>query len=205
MAEQNNGFLTAKPTEGGEFSLLEAGAYSAICVGVTSRNFKRYQSEDLEAKFQFVFQVVENGQKHYLRTLPLRNVINEKSNLFVLLNSWTGVTLEKCADGIDLSKLVGYKAQIVVDEQEREGKKFNGIANVLKARKSDTTAFVPDNEAPAYLKNNLLLEKWIDGLGFAAPKDEEKKQDEKKPDVNQVSAEEFLNGKQEDEAADLPF
>ena len=174
MAEQTNGFMTAKPTESGEFSLLEAGCYDAVCVGVTSRNFKKYQSEDLEAKFQFIFQIVDDGNKHYLRTLPLRNVINDKSNLFVLLNSWTGVTLEKCADGVDLSKLVGYKAQIVVDEQEREGKKYNGIQNILKAKKNSTVAFVPDDQAPAYLKSNLLLEKWIDGLGFAAPKEDAK-------------------------------
>lgn len=208
MADQNNGFITAKPTESGEFSLLEAGAYDAICVGVTSRNFKKYQSEDLEPKFQFVFQIVEDGQKHYLRTLPLRNVINDKSNLFTLLNSWTGVTLEKCADGIDLSKLVGYKAQIVVDEQEREGKKYNGIANILKAKKSSTVAFVPDNEAPAYLRNNLLLEKWIDGLTFAAPVEKDEKDADPKPskDTKKVSGKDFLETKEEDDEDDkLPF
>lgn len=207
MAEQNNGFITAKPTESGEFSLLEAGAYDAICVGVTSRNFKKYQSEDLEPKFQFIFQIVEGDQKHYLRTLPLRNVINEKSNLFALLNSWTGVTLEKCADGIDLSKLVGCKAQIVVDEQEREGKKYNGIANILKAKKSSTVAFVPDNEAPAYLKNNLLLEKWIDGLAFAAPveKDEKEVAPQSSKEPKKVSGKEFLEGKSEEEDDDTPL
>jgi hypothetical protein len=206
MAEQNNGFITAKPTESGEFSLLEAGAYDAICVGVTSRNFKKYQSEDLEAKFQFVFQINEDGKNHYLRTLPLRNVINDKSNLFTLLNSWTGVTLEKCADGIDLSKLVGCKAQIVVDEQEREGKKYNGIANILKAKKSSTVAFVPDDAAPAYLKNNLLLEKWIDGLGFAAPQEDEAKSEKPSKDTK-MSGKEFLEGKAEgeEEDGDLPF
>lgn len=208
MAEQNNGFITAKPTESGEFSLLEAGAYDAICVGVTSRNFKKYQSEDLEAKFQFVFQINEDGKNHYLRTLPLRNVINDKSNLFTLLNSWTGVTLEKCADGIDLSKLVGCKAQIVVDEQEREGKKYNGIANILKAKKSSTVAFVPDDAAPAYLKNNLLLEKWIDGLGFAAPQEDEAKSEKVDKAPKQMSGKEFLEGKAEDDDDDgdsLPF
>lgn len=208
MAEQNNGFITAKPTESGEFSLLEAGAYDAICVGVTSRNFKKYQSEDLEAKFQFVFQINEDGKNHYLRTLPLRNVINDKSNLFTLLNSWTGVTLEKCADGIDLSKLVGCKAQIVVDEQEREGKKYNGIANILKAKKSSTVAFVPDDAAPAYLKNNLLLEKWIDGLGFAAPQEDETKSEKGDKAPKQMSGKEFLEGKAEDDDDDgesLPF
>jgi hypothetical protein len=207
MAEQNNGFITAKPTEGGEFTLLEAGAYDAICVGVTSRNFKKYQSEDLEAKFQFVFQINEDDKNHYLRTLPLRNVINDKSNLFTLLNSWTGVTLEKCADGIDLSQLVGCKAQIVVDEQEREGKKYNGIANILKAKKSSTVAFVPDDAAPAYLKNNLLLEKWIDGLGFAAPQEDEAKSEKADKAPKQMSGKEFLEGKAEgeDEDDDLPF
>lgn len=203
MAEQNtNSFMTAKPTESGEFSLLEAGCYDAICVGVTSRNFKKYQSEDLEAKFQFIFQIVDGDSKHYLRTLPLRNVINDKSNLFVLLNSWTGITLDKCADGVDLSKLVGYKAQIVVDEQEREGKKYNGIQNILKAKKNSTVTFVPDDQAPAYLKSNLLLEKWIDGLGFAAPKEDAKPSKDVKVEGDFVN----LNSDEEDEEMkELPF
>lgn len=171
MAEQNNGFITAKPTESGEFQLLEPTAYDAVCVGVTARNFKKYQSEDLESKFQFVFQVVDGDQKHYLRTLPLRNVINEKSNLFVFLNKWTGVTLDKCAEGLDLSKLVGCKAQVVVGEQEREGKKYNTVENIIKPKKGSSVEFTPDDKAPAYLKANLLLEKWIDGLGFAAKDD----------------------------------
>lgn len=167
MAEQNNGFLTAKPTEGGEFSILEASVYNAVCVGVTSRNFKKYQSEDLEPKFQFVFQINDGGKNHYVRTLPLRNVISDKSNLFVFLNSWTGITLDKLSEGFDLSKLVGYPAQLVIQEDEREGKRFNSIANILKAKKNSAATFVEDSKAPAYLKSNLLLEKWIDGLSFA--------------------------------------
>lgn len=167
MAEQNNGFLTAKPTEGGEFPILEAGTYNAICVGVTSRNFKKYQSEDLEPKFQFVFQINEDGKNHYIRTLPLRNVISDKSNLFVFLKSWTGITIDKLSEGFDLSKLVGIPAQLVLNEDEREGKKFNSLVNILKAKKSSAATFVEDSKAPAYLKSNLLLEKWIDGLSFA--------------------------------------
>lgn len=170
MAETNN-FMTATPSEGGDFKLLEDGAYDAVCVGVTSRNFKKYQSEDLEAKFQFIFQIEEDGELHYLRTLPMRNVINDRSNLFTFLNAWTGVTLEKLSEALDLSKLVGYKAQIVVGTSEREGKKYNDIKNVLKAKKSSSVKFVPDTEAPAYLKANLLAERWIDGLGFAVAKE----------------------------------
>ena len=202
MAEQNNGFITAKPTESGEFPLLEAGAYNGVCVGVTARNFKKYQSEDLESKFQFIFQVVEDGQKHYLRTLPLRNVINEKSNLFVLLNSWTGVTLEKLSEGIDLSNLVGCKAQVVVNEQEREGKKYNVIEKIMKPKKNSSTEFAPDDKAPAYLKANLLLEKWIDGLGFA------EKGEKDETSAESVKEQDFSNpapGADSGEEPDLPF
>lgn len=171
MAEQTNEWMTATPSASTEgFEILEAGAYDAVCVGLTRKNFKKYQSDELESKFQFIFQVVEGDTKHYLRTLPLRNVINEKSNLFLLLSSWTGVTLEKAAGGIDLGKLVGFKAQVVVGETERDGKKYNTIENVLKAKKNSKVEFVEDDSAPAYLTRDLLGAHWIDGLSFAEAK-----------------------------------
>ena len=165
MAE--NDFLTAAPSVGGEFELLEAGAYEGVCVGIVKREFKKFQSEETEPKFVFVFQVVDGDTKHYLRTLPMRNVINDKSNLFMFLNSWLGLSLEKCSEGIDLSKLVGMKAQVVVAESERDGKTYNTISNVLKAKKNSTVEFVKDDKAPAFLNKNVLSSKWIEGLGFA--------------------------------------
>ena len=133
MAEQIDLLTTAAATaNGGNFEILEAGVYDGVCVGVTVRPFRKYQSEDLENKFQFVFQVVDGDTKHYLRTLPFRNVINEKSNLFLFLNGWTGLGLDKLTGGIDLKQFVGAKAQIVVGEAEREGKKYNSITNVIR-------------------------------------------------------------------------
>lgn len=175
MANENNEFMTAAPSTGDAFELLEAGAYDAVCVGLTKREFKKYQSDELEPKFQFVFQVVDGDVKHYLRTLPFRNIINEKSNLFMFLNSWLGVTLEKASAGIDLGKTVGLKAQVVVGESEREGKKYNTIETVLKAKKSSTVKFIADDKAPAFLTKNLIASHWIDGLAFSeatAPKPE---------------------------------
>ena len=171
MAEQIDLLTTAAATaNGGNFEILEAGVYDGVCVGVTVRPFRKYQSEDLENKFQFVFQVVDGDTKHYLRTLPFRNVINEKSNLFLFLNGWTGLGLDKLTGGIDLKQFVGAKAQIVVGEAEREGKKYNSITNVIKTKKNSTVAFVKDDKAPAFLNKDLLASKWIDGLGFAEPK-----------------------------------
>lgn len=172
MAEETRSeWMTAAPTNGGDFEILEAGAYDAVCVGLTRKNFKKFKSEtgELEQKFQFVFQISENGTNHYLRTLPMRNVINEKSNLFTFLNTWVGVSLEKCAEGIDMGKLVGFKAQVVVGESERDGKTFNTIENVLKCKKSSTVVFQPDDKAPAWLTKDLLGAHWIDGLSFAEP------------------------------------
>lgn len=166
MANEQNDFIVTA-SENSEFQLLESGAYDAICVGLSKREFKKYKSDELEPKLQFVFQVVEGGVKHYLRTVPYRIYINESSNLYKFVNAWTGVTYEKCLDGLDLSKLVGSKAQVVVGESERDGKKYNTIENVLKAKKSSSVVFVQDDQAPAYLTSNLLAARWIDGLGFA--------------------------------------
>lgn len=220
MAEQNNEFLTAAATaNGGEFSLLETGAYTGICVGLVKREFKKFKSEDTEPKFQFIFQVVDGDTKHYLRTLPYRNVINEKSNLFQFLNSWLGVSLEKASEGVDLGKTVGLKAQIVVDVQERDGKSYNVISNVLKAKKNDPVQFVADDAAPAFLnKGPFICSRWIEGLSFAEPVENKveftdddlvKEAEAKKGSApKKVAAKEFLNKVPEgteDEDAELPF
>lgn len=217
MAEQNNEFMTSAATGSSEFELLETGAYSAVCVGLTKREFKKYKSDELEPKFQFVFQVVDGDTKHYLRTLPYRNVINEKSNLFQFLNGWLGVSLEKASEGIDLGKTVGLKAQIVVDVQERDGKSYNVISNVLKAKKNDKVEFIADDAAPAFLnKGPFICSRWIDGLGFAEPTENKvevtdddlvKEADARKvAEPKKVSGKEFLDGAgdAEDETP-LPF
>lgn len=220
MAEETRSeWMTAAPTTGGDFEILEAGAYDAVCVGLTRKNFKKYKSEnEFEPKFQFIFQIVDGETKHYLRTLPMRNVINDKSNLFMFLNSWLGVSLEKCAEGIDLGKTVGLKGQVVVGESERGDKKYNTIENVLKAKKSSTVKFVPDDQAPAFLTKDLLGAHWIDGLAFAEAEENNaeitdddlvKAADEKKASATKkVDGKEFLNKKAEateDDDAGLPF
>ena len=216
MAEQTNEFLTATPSEGGEFELLETGAYSAVCVGLTKKEFKKYQSTDTEPKFQFVFQVHDGDTNHYLRTLPFRNVINEKSNLFQFLNAWLGVTLEKASGGIDLGKTVGLKAQLVVDTQERDGKTYNVISNVLKAKKNDSVSFVADDKAPAYLnKGPFIAAHWIDGLSFSEAKPKAEFSDDdlvKEADARKATAEpkkvsgkEFLDNNEAEDETPLPF
>ena len=202
MAEEQNEFLTAKPSVGGEFELLETGAYSGVCVGLTKKEFKKYQSIQTEPKFQFVFQVVDGDTKHYLRTLPYRNVINEKSNLFLFLNAWLGVTLEKAADGIDLGKTVGLPCQIVVDVAERDGKQYNVISNVLKAKKNDKAAFVADDKAPAFLnKGPFIAAHWIDGLAFAEPTENKVEF----TDDDLVKAAEEAKDAVKDDDSELPF
>ena len=202
MAEETRSeWMTAAPTNGGDFEILEAGAYDAVCVGLTRKNFKKFKSEtgELEPKFQFVFQISENGTNHYLRTLPMRNVINEKSNLFTFLNTWVGVSLEKCAEGIDMGKLVGVKAQVVVGESERDGKQYNTIENVLKAKKSSTVEFQKDDKAPAWLTKDLLGAHWIDGLSFAEAKAEVTDEDLVK------MAEQTVAASSDDDESPLPF
>ena len=217
--EQNNDFLTAAPSVGGDFQILEAGAYDAVCVGLLKKEFRKYnQPDETEPKFMMVFQIVEDGVCHYVRTVPYRNVIAEASKLFQFLNGWLGVTLDKAAGGIDLGKIVGLKAQVVVGEAEKDGKHFNTIENVLKAKKSSTVEFQPDDKAPAWLnKGPFICSRWMEGLSFAEPKEDKveftdddlvKEAEAKKPtEPKKVAAKEFLNQKPEgtDEDDSLPF
>lgn len=203
MAEENNEFMTAAATaNGSNFELLETGAYAGVCVGLIKKEFKKYQSNETEPKFQFIFQVNDGEVNHYLRTLPFRNVINEKSNLFLFLSAWLGVSLEKASEGIDLGKTVGLKAQIVVGEGERDGKKYNTIENVLKAKKTDKTEFVKDDKAPAWLnKGPFIACHWIDGLGFAEAT--ENKVEFTDEDLVKAASEQEVAASSEDDS--LPF
>ena len=212
--EQNNDFLiTAAPSTGDAFALLETGAYSGICVGLTKKEFRKYNKPDeLEGKVQFIFQIVDDeGVKHYLRTLPYRPIINDRSNLFNMLSSWVGISLEKASEGVDLGKLVGIKAQLVVDIQERDGKQYNVISNILKPKKNDPVTFVADDKAPAFLnKGPFIASHWIDGLSFAEAKEEVTDEDlVKEAEAKKESAPKKIDGKDfiqnNDEASDLPF
>jgi hypothetical protein len=153
------------PTENAEFEMLEPGAYNGVCVGLTLRNFRNYNNPDqMDEKVQFVFQIVEGGQQFYLRSRPCKITLNEKSNLYLLINSWTKATLERMSNGFSCDKMVGYGAQLVTTTREgKDGKVYAELANILPLKKGTKVQVTPA-EIPAYLARGVIDQLWAPGI-----------------------------------------
>lgn len=164
MTAQNNNPFFAPKSDSGEFETLEPGSYNGVCIGVTLKDFPDFndKSKTVE-KVQFVFQITEGGQQYYLRSKPCKVVINEKSNLAILIMSWCKCTLERMADGFSCDKMVGYGAQIIVNQREYNGKLYADIANVLPLKKGVKVPVTPA-EIPAFLEANTKAALWADGI-----------------------------------------
>lgn len=172
-------FIAPQATEGGEFNLLEDGCYEAVIVGLRGFTGTKYQSDEPEDKMQFVFQVQDvDGVLHYLTTKPLTNVLNDKSNLFKVLNGVTGYGLDKFPVGFQYTQLVNsekpVKCQLTVKtvaSKKDPNRQFNEIDGYLKAKKGQKYTFVPDDKAPSWLNQNVKEVFWINGLSFLPPQE----------------------------------
>ena len=172
-------FTAPEVTAGGDFTPLEDGCYEAVVVGLRGFTGTKYQSDEPEDKMQFVFQVRDDeGTLHYLTTKPLTNVLNDKSNLFKVLNGITGYGLDKFPVGFQYTALVNgekpVKCQLTVKtvaSKKDPNKTFNEIDGYLKAKKGQKTTFVPDDKAPAWLNQNVKEVFWIPGLSFLPPQE----------------------------------
>lgn len=172
-------FVAPEVTESGEFQLAE-GCWPAVVVGLRGFMGTKFQSEEQEPKMQFVFQVKDDeGTIHYVATKPLANKINDKSNLFKVLNGITGYGVEKFPKGFQYTQLVcnekPVKCQIVVKtvpSKKDPNKQYTEIDSILKAKKGQNNTFTPDDKAPAWLNQNCIETFWLNGLSFQAPKEE---------------------------------
>lgn len=163
MSQENNPFFAAQ-SEAGDFETLEPGSYNGVCIGVVIREFPNFNDKSvMDEKVQFVFQIVEGGQQYYLRSKPCKLVINDRSNLYLLINSWTKATLERMTDGFSCDKMVGFGAQIVVNNREYNGKTYADIANILPLKKGVKVP-VTTAEIPAFLAKGAVAQLWAPGI-----------------------------------------
>ena len=170
MTQNNNNPFYAAPSEAADFERLDDGAYNGCCVGVTARDFPDYNDPSvMVTKIQYIFQVAEGGQTYYFPTKPMKNVINEKSNLFILINTWTGATMDRMLQGFNCDKMVGYGAQLVINTTTgKDGKQYANLANVLKLKKGVKVAPVQD-AIPAYLVKDCTAQILAEGITVKAP------------------------------------
>lgn len=154
-----------------DFQILDEGAYPAMCVALVAKQMDNFDRTAKENRIQFVFQVVEGDTKHYIRSMPVRVVNNEKSNLTLLLQSWTKRSPEQLT-GFNLMDCLGKPAQIVVAHElsKDKSKTYTRLANVLAAKKSDANMQVTPDAMPAFIgKDNIGI--WMaPGITLAEPK-----------------------------------
>ena len=169
MTTQNNNPFFAPMSNDAEFDRLEDGVYNGVCVGTEIREYRDYNDPNATVqKATYIFQVAEGGQTFYFRTKPLKVVIGEKSNLFILINTWTGASLEKMTNGFSMEKMVGYPAQLVINTVTgKDGKQYANLANVLKVKKGVKVPVTPD-AIPAYLVRNSLASILAEGITVKA-------------------------------------
>lgn len=165
MTTQNQNPFFAPMSENAEFERLEDGVYNGVCIGVEMREYRDYNDPNATVqKATYIFQVAEGGQTFYFRTKPLKVVIGEKSNLFILINTWTGASLEKMTQGFSMEKMVGYPAQLVINTVTgKDGKQYANLANVLKVKKGVKVPVTPD-AIPAYLVRNSIASILAEGI-----------------------------------------
>lgn len=131
--------LIAKKRAAVEIPPLEAGTYTAICIGIVDLGeqlntvYKKYQ-DTVSLTFEFVDETIERGNgpeprwisKEYTKTL------GEKSNLYHDLNAWLGELSDEQLESFDISNLLnrGCLAAVKVKEGS-DGRKKNTISGVM--------------------------------------------------------------------------
>lgn len=165
MTTQNQNPFFAPMSDTAEFERLEDGVYNGVCIGVEMREYRDYNDPNATVqKATYIFQVAEGGQTFYFRTKPLKVVIGEKSNLFILISGWTGASLERMTNGFSMEKMVGYPAQLVINTVTgKDGKQYANLANVLKVKKGVKVPVTPD-AIPAYLVRNSIASILAEGI-----------------------------------------
>lgn len=164
-SQEGNPFFCPRQ-DSAEFERLPDGVHVAVCCGCGIRQFTGY-----EDKLFFLYQVVAEGATYYFRSKFCRPLIGERSSLFILINTWTGATLDRVANGFDACKMIGYPAQLVVVSKinPKDGKNYQELANILKAPKGTKIPVTPD-AIPEYLVRGCSRYMLAEGLTVKPPR-----------------------------------
>ena len=169
MPTQASKTYVAEVSSSAEYESLEPGSYNGVCIGFSVRNYPSFNDPNkLEPKIKYIFQIALDGQCTYVSTRPMKIILGEKANLYILLNSWFGVTIdkikEKYGESFPCESVVGKPAQLILNQVDsKDGqRKYLNIANVLKVRKGTKVDVTPD-AIPAYLAKDADCY-WADGI-----------------------------------------
>lgn len=145
-----------------DYQIPDEGLYEGVMVALTIKNFKKYQSEDVEPKLQMVFQFKDGDNIHYVRTQPFKNINNEKSTMVKLITGWFKCGQDKIA-GMNLTKLLGQPAQLVIKHEQKGEKTYVILDSIMGAKKGVKTPVTPD-EMPAFITKDSLSYRLAEGI-----------------------------------------
>lgn len=161
-------------TSTGEFTPLEEGLYPAVCIGITVKEMQNFDKTGLEDKIQFIFQIVEAGQTHYVRSRPMKKSLHEKAGFWKLLASWTK---QKDAETL-ISKMgtdnkfntryfIGKPIQLTIKQKEHNGKEYPEISDYMAPKKGQSTD-VTVEAIPNYITKECKLTALMDNFTVKA-------------------------------------
>lgn len=160
----------ARISENTEYEQIEPGAYNGVCVGFVVRRYPDFNNPQVMVdKLTYIYQIALDGSCTYVKSRPMKIILGDRANLFILLNSWFGVTLDqirkKYGNDFPCESVIGKPAQLVLNTVDsKDGtRKYLNLANVLKVRKGTTVPVTPD-AIPAYLTRNCEYFELADGL-----------------------------------------
>lgn len=177
----NNDFLTLGNsdinTSTGEsnFTPLEEGLYNAVCIGLTVKEMQNFDKTGIEDKIEFVFQIVEGEQTHYVRSKPCKKSLHEKAGLWKILASWTkqkdAETLisKMGTDGkFNIRYFLGKPIQLTIKLKEVGDKTYPYISDYMAPKKGQATDVKVD-AIPAYIVKDVKMKELVDGITIKEP------------------------------------
>lgn len=131
--------LTLTSNNGGDFAPHPEGVHSAVCVDVMDLGLVETEFQGVKKmvqKLRIVFESEEKTADGKLCTVSRRFTasLHPKAKLAEFLGKWRGKPVTP-GESIDLTKLVGASATIVVSHSEIDGRKYASIDAVSKPTK----------------------------------------------------------------------
>lgn len=124
--------------------VLPEDTYQVVINDIVQEEQKKYNSDEIEEVFRFQFKVVEEGvcygEKLIKSVRPILSEGFEGGNPSWLYRIYEAAGLsvnpEKEIKAEDVNSLIGKQIRLIVKVVEKEGKKYNKITDILKAKKA---------------------------------------------------------------------
>lgn len=136
-------FIVSAP-EGNSIPLIEAGTYTAVCIGIIdigdqySEAFDKYSRKAI-FQWEIPDEVIEIDGESVPRVISETYTasLGERSNLRKVLESWRGrMFTDEELRGFDLANVLGAPCMLnIIHKESSQGKKFASVASISRLPK----------------------------------------------------------------------